>query len=94
MLIISQLGRQRTQRSPNRRFLRDKGQHNSIKPTGEINQQWLRCLAEYRRPTHHLAGPHVTDEPAHMANGAADEIARRSAPRAAQHPGKRDERKG
>ena len=29
-----------------------------------------------------------------MADGAADEIARRGAPRAAQHPGERDERKG
>ncbi len=62
--------------------------------TGEINRQWFRRLAEYRRPTHHLAGPHVTDEPAYVADRAADEIARCGAPRAAQHPGERDERKG
>ena len=95
MLIISQLGgRQHTQRSPNKRFLRDKGQQQMVKLLEKINQQWLRCLAEYRRPTHHLAGPYVTDEPANVANGAADKVARRSAPRAAQYPGESDERKG
>ncbi len=60
---------------------------------GQNSQQVWR-LAKYRRPTDHLASPHVADEPSYVAHCAPDEIARRGAPRAGEHPGERDERKG
>jgi hypothetical protein len=58
------------------------------------NSQYIRRLAKYRRPTDHLASPHVTDEPPYVTDRASDEVARGSAPRAGEHPGERDERKG
>ena len=63
-------------------------------PFTNENSQWLWRFTEYCWPTDHLASPHITNEPSYVADSTPDEIARRSAPRASEHPGKRDEGNG